>query len=258
MITTIDKVLLSEKSRLILAFVLIISISFTHIVFKPFQMAHYPIEDYIFVNIWYFVISTLTITIHLVLFPKHFSNRFKALLNLRDGLYFLFLSILLSTGILFFTMKIVCGYYPFSVERVVTGILALVAIGIIPLAIIYLFRKTDIKKNVSLVNGNSIFISDKYGEILVMNVLYVYSDKNYVIWVFNNGEEVKKMRVRDTIKGVESRLTTSQIIKSHRAFLVNRAIVEQISKCNSSHIIKLKGVDDSIPLSRNYRKNFIT
>lgn len=256
MILTIEKALLNERSRVILTVVIIMSVAFVHLVFKPFQMALYPMNDYVFVNSWYLILSSITVSAHLILFPKLFFDQFQKLIRSRSGVYLLLTSILISTGMLFFIMKVVFGFYAFTIERIITGIAALMALGLFPFAMIIYERKVN---NIGVRNTNkydTLSISDSHPSIQMKELLYIYSDKNYVVWVCNKAGEIEKIRVRGTLKTVECRLETSEVVRTHRAYLVNKSKIEKISKYHSSYSIKLGECEELIPLSRSFRNKF--
>lgn len=250
----ISNSLKNNSFRIKTVVIITISVSLFHLIFKPFQMAHYSFDDYLLVNFWYFIIVSCTISIHLILFPKIFQSKFETIVSSRKGLLGFILSFILLTGIFCFIFKVSFGFYEASLERISTGIAALVAFGLFPLLFFIPFGS---KFKLRSISPNEIAISGKTGFVRLSELLYIHSDKNYVVWVFKSDGEIKRIRVRETLTSVEKRLFEHPEIKrTHRAYLVNASKIESIKNNHSAYSIHLSELEEIVPLSRSYRDKF--
>ncbi len=88
-------------------------------------------------------------------------------------------------------------------------------------------------------------------------LLYAASDGNYVIFFLKRDGGIKKEMIRNSISNIEDQLShIPQIIRTHRAFIVNIHKV-LLKKGNSLGLrLKLTGIDEDIPVSRNNTEAF--
>ena len=87
--------------------------------------------------------------------------------------------------------------------------------------------------------------------------LYAASEGNYVVFHWMENNQVRKKLIRNSISNIEQQLSAIPFcIRTHRAFIVNvRQIVSQ--KGNTlGYRIKLEGVDDILPVSRQNAREF--
>ena len=248
--------LLEEKRvRIRLTVISVLMISFFYVAFRPFHMAHYGMNDFIFVNSAYAVISLVVLSFYLIVLPIYARNRFFQLIATPKRRLSLLLVIVFNLGLAFFLFKISFGYYDLSLERIATGLMAVFAMAIFPIILLKVVDKE--KEKVDEIENHKVLISEKNGEIVTENLLYIYSDKNYVVWVCSFDQKIEEIRVRETLKSVISRLeNTKEIVQTHRAFLVNRSKVKDIKRSDNSYRIILKDLSKEVPLSRNFRSQF--
>jgi hypothetical protein len=239
--------------RLYLVLGFVVLVGFVHFFLRPFQMAHYSTEDYLFVNSAYLVLATISASIHFLVAPKLWENRFLQMVDSAKGRLAIFSSLLLLTGVFFFFFKIGFGYYDFSLQRILTGVGALAGMSAIPLLVWLVIEKNS--QSTGVLDGRLVEISESHGQVLVNEVLYVYSDKNYVVWVCERNGELKEYKVRETLRSVEHRVS-GDLTRTHRAFLVNREKVKSIQRNHSSYEILLYKTTQKVPLSRSFRSNF--
>jgi hypothetical protein len=87
--------------------------------------------------------------------------------------------------------------------------------------------------------------------------VYAESDGNYVVFYLNTDKQVQKKIIRNSISNIEQQLSTVPfIMRIHRAFIVNvKQVVSQ--KGNTlGYSLKLNGIDDAIPVSRQNTRDF--
>ncbi len=88
-------------------------------------------------------------------------------------------------------------------------------------------------------------------------LLYATSDSNYVIFFLMRKGVLEKKMIRNSISNIEEQLShLPQMIRIHRAFIVN--IHKVLSKKGNSLGLRLKlsGIDEEIPVSRNKTEAF--
>jgi len=90
----------------------------------------------------------------------------------------------------------------------------------------------------------------------INNLLFAKADGNYVE-LFLKEEKVNKVLKRITIKELESVLKPySNIIKTHRSYLVNIYHIKNVSGNAQGYKLQLNNFDETIPVSRNMITNF--
>lgn len=89
--------------------------------------------------------------------------------------------------------------------------------------------------------------------------LFAESDGNYVVFYLLQKEKVQKFTIRNSISNIEQQV--SQIpwfFRTHRAFIINLKQIEQKKGNTAGYRLKVKGVNQEIPVSRQKTKSFDT
>ena len=102
-----------------------------------------------------------------------------------------------------------------------------------------------------------VIISDNEKEILRIHpdkLLAIESAKNYVMVYFeSDGKTVKKL-IRTSLSKLEAELTSESLLRCHRSHFVNLKKVEYTTGNSRALFIKIKGIENCIPVSRIYVK----
>ena len=104
--------------------------------------------------------------------------------------------------------------------------------------------------------------SDKL-RLLSDDIIYVKSADNYIeVYYFGNENnadsdlpytQVRKSLIRNTLKNIEKQLSGQKVfIRTHRTHIVNKKHMEKIERSYSGYSLKLFGVSEKIPISRQY------
>jgi hypothetical protein len=100
---------------------------------------------------------------------------------------------------------------------------------------------------------------DEKGELRLSvtkeNLLYIESADNYVeIWYLNK-ETPTKLVVRNSLKNIEKNLTNTNVVRSHRSYIVNLEAVKVIRRQKDGIYMEF-GIDrvPDIPISERYNK----
>jgi hypothetical protein len=87
--------------------------------------------------------------------------------------------------------------------------------------------------------------------------VYAESDGNYVVFYLNVNNQIRKNIIRNSINSIAQQLAAvPYLIRTHRGFIVNvKKVISQ--KGNSlGYRLKLGGIDDMVPVSRQNAREF--
>ncbi len=88
------------------------------------------------------------------------------------------------------------------------------------------------------------------------NLLVIESADNYVCVWYLNGETMRKMMVRTTLKLVSEQLSTTNILRCHRSYMINLDRVRVLRREKEGIFVEfgVEGVPD-IPISKTYSES---
>jgi len=90
-------------------------------------------------------------------------------------------------------------------------------------------------------------------ELLLNEIIFVQSADNYIELFYREEDQLKKKLIRNTLKNIEDQLNQyPNFIRCHRTTVVNIGFVEKLIRNYTGAILKLKGFDIEIPVSRQY------
>jgi len=88
-------------------------------------------------------------------------------------------------------------------------------------------------------------------------LLYAESEGNYVVFYLNIDNQIRKKVIRNSISNIEQQLAAIPfIMRTHRAFIVNIKNVVSQKGNTLGYRIKLSGIENEIPVSRQNTRNF--
>ena len=104
--------------------------------------------------------------------------------------------------------------------------------------------------------------SDKL-RLLQDDIIYVKSADNYIEIYYYDDEiksgpeqpypQVRSSLIRNTLKNIEKQLSEKKLfIRTHRTHIVNKNHIEKIERSYSGYSLKLYGISERIPISRQY------
>lgn len=88
------------------------------------------------------------------------------------------------------------------------------------------------------------------------SILFIESEKNYLIVYVLKQKESVAVKIRGTIKDILAELNPLHFKRTHRAFVVNLKYIENTSGNALGLKLKLKGIDVEVPVSKNFIKDF--
>lgn len=119
-----------------------------------------------------------------------------------------------------------------------------------------LMQKQVEKTEVDLQNKSIEFIAENSNERLnlpVADVAFIRSADNYVEIVFREGDKFRKRLIRSTLKNIEQQIKPySNFVRCHRICIVNSLFIEKLQRNYNNHLLRIKGYDEQIPVSRQY------
>jgi hypothetical protein len=87
--------------------------------------------------------------------------------------------------------------------------------------------------------------------------IYAESDGNYTAFHLKLDNQVKKKIIRNSISNIEQQLSPIPFLfRTHRAFIVNIKMVDSQKGNTLGYRIKLSGIEDEIPVSRQKTRDF--
>lgn len=111
------------------------------------------------------------------------------------------------------------------------------------------FTENYANKFVELISEND---SDNF-RIQVSEIVFIKSADNYIEVGYNDGSEVKKKMIRNTLKNVEQQLYEfNNFIRTHRTSLVNIQYIDKLNKNFNNYWLSLDNTKETIPVSRQY------
>lgn len=165
--------------------------------------------------------------------------------------------------------------FPFSIRVLLIFQLYTFSIAIIPITILVLIRQNRlllINKNAAeILNDNitpavanenfpeAVVLTAENGKtqlnIKVRDLAFIESDGNYLqIYALKNGS-MAATAIRSSIVKAESELVDyNQMMKCHRAFIVNRDFIENINGNAQGYRLGIKGSNKEVYVSRQYTK----
>ena len=222
-------------------------VSFILIVFKPFGFSEAPPDEAFRYALIFGVMGMLGLGLYLF-FIKYVLKVNQDHPSWTFGKWMIhnFIIILLFTVINYFLTVYSYGL-PHSFNHFTGVFWSALTIGIFPITLFGLLVMTRQSsknqkiadeihfKQGSIINNQANLVrlpihqSDKFFEINADNIICIEAMQNYVHIYYDQGEEVTKKIIRNTISDIEQALSKTNIQRSHRSFLVNTAKIETVS-----------------------------
>jgi len=89
------------------------------------------------------------------------------------------------------------------------------------------------------------------------DLIYIKSSNNYSEIFFKKEDKVKKTIVRVPISEIESKVNSEYLYRIHRGFIINFLAITKVLGNANKCSIKLKEIDEKIPVSRSKRKEML-
>ncbi len=150
----------------------------------------------------------------------------------------------------------------FSLKYTILGIC--LPYSFVILIIYYRKHRTEIeslKQKISDTSGPQLLVfKDERGKVKFSvhksDVLYLESTDNYVSVYYFLENKVQRKLLRSTLKKQEGMLSGASIIRCHRSFMINPGQIEIIQEEGKKLSVKLKHIENPIPVSGTYAPHF--
>lgn len=236
---------------------------------RPFGLNFISYRNFVFV--YFTTAAAFSSTLVTYIFPLLFKGFFNPQ-SWTKGKFFLFclfitLTMVVLSVIFFVLLKILdVNIAPYVNKNLTIIIPFTIVCSIFPSVTIYLY---EAKKSLNLSSQGQLqtfvysadelikFSGDTKNELRIHPDDFLYAEviKNYVTIYFLENDELKEFSLRATLSQImEDVAAYSNIIRCHRAFLVNLSHISEITGNSRGYIISLEKTKASIPVSRSYTK----
>ncbi len=245
------------------------------LIFQPFGLSQFDGSNKILIITGYGIITLVAILINSFIVPLCFKNWFhekswtvfKQIIIVSCILFTIGLGNFLYTCLFFNIFWSVYGFLLFQFYTLIIGVIPVVVITIIVQNkwliqnlksandlnkdIADIKTKIDNKQIICLIGDNQ-----KYKiEMELSQLLYIESTGNYIKIVYHKDNNAQNFILRCALKRAEMQLDEfKQIIKCHRAFIVNISNIIHIKGNAQGLQLLLKNTEAEIPVSRNLVK----
>ncbi|WP_346854055.1 LytTR family DNA-binding domain-containing protein [uncultured Draconibacterium sp.] len=108
---------------------------------------------------------------------------------------------------------------------------------------------------------NLIAFKDDNGKVrfsvLAKDLLVLESTDNYVSVLYILEGKLQRELLRNTMKNMEESFKDSSVVRCHRSYMVNTLNVEFVKKAGKKLLLKVRLIDNTIPVSEKYTSRFL-
>ena len=265
---------LPYKLKIIIAVSLFVLVF--HALFQPFQLSKYPVDLTPLVIAAYVSICIVVLSFNLFLIPGIIPELFKEeRWNAQSEILWIIWN-LGSVGLSIFSFKILYGFYAPNFSNFLNGFLALLAVGAIPVgAYVMINQMVLLKRNLRWAdemnrkisghlsekteNEVPVTLNSERGEgrieFRIKELLFIASISNYAEIYLRKDDAFSKSVLRSTLSKIESSLNDHpEVIRCHRAFLVNTKNIQSVKGNSQSCRLAFENLEEEVPVSRKYVK----
>lgn len=203
-----------------------------------------------------------------VVLPTLFHRLFESLILWQVIVFFLIFLLVLASTIYFYVYALQ-EQYDFVWKNYLIVLMRTFLITVIPSCVMVFYKhnsrlKSHLREATALnkklqsqhLSEEVTLTSENRNEALKLSsetFLYAESADNYCLIHFLQNGEANKEIFRITLKRVETELRPlSRVIRCHRSYIVNMAIVTKVEGNSRGLLLSLENVEQTIPVSRNY------
>ena len=242
-----------------------------YLFFQPLDLRNEDLNNRLVIIAGFGFITFFILGLNLIFLPLIFPKFFQTgkWNFIRDVILNAWIWILISTAYTFYAR------YVGLIDITAHSMFKILLLGLAPVAILIvvnqnkilkrylqnaleLIKKLDQDSDENQNEKHEILIeSDNKSESITIgsnSLILIKSANNYIEVFWMEEEKIHKKLIRNTLTNIENQLSNDPIfLRCHRTALINSAFVEQ--KVSDSHgfQIRLKGIDELIPVSRQYQ-----
>ena len=248
------------------------------LVFQPFGLHQLQVENRRILLAGYGLVTLLVLVVDLIIlqavFPGIFSENRWTLL--KEALFLLWIILTLTVGN--YAYSVLLAIVPWAGTKgllIFAGYTLAIAVPPIVVLVIVSYNRL-LRRNLSSAKEiNRMITGRKHArekeDRLIINsenrtqtletrasgLICIESVGNYVnIWTLEEGKIVRQM-MRSTLKEIERQVEKAgSLFKCHRAFIINLQHVEKVNGNSQGYRLRMKYLDQEVPVARNYSKSF--
>lgn len=194
--------------------------------------------------------------VHFTFFESIFNQKWH-LRGLKYNLVWYFILVVLGSQFIFILFNFFWNWQEWNIEAYLLIMKEFPLMMVLPLTIYFTFITLIKSKKIDkdFLSFQSINGKDHL-KIKLHDFLYANASENYITISFKSEKGVKQHLIRKPLKVLEQELKIfPEILRCHRSYLVNRLNIESINHSNGKIFIGV--VQDSLPVSKQYREQFI-
>lgn len=166
------------------------------------------------------------------------------------------------------------GISTLSFVQVTVSSLQVLAVGIIPVtglvALDYIrLLRNHLKKAAEInerleskpAHNKSVVLTDDNNRqrlrLTLRDLLFISSADNYVSVTYRSDDMIRRILLRGTLKRFARQISHPQVVRCHRSYIVNLEQVINLDGNAQGYLLRLRGTDRKIPVSRTYAKEVI-
>ena len=251
-------------------------ISLFMFVFQPFGLATIQFQNKILILFGYGAVTFVVLLFNMFVPPLVLNKTYteKNWTLKKQLIWVTWILFTIGIGNFLYTAWLISSFYSFKVFIIFQ--FYTLTIGAIPIFIITILKNnqllrenlksaTELNAEINTVKeetfekNNTIALyseNDKEKlEIIIADILFIESVGNYVEISFVKDNTVQKSLMRSSLKRIETQLESfPEILKCHRAFLVNKHNIVNVNGNSQGLKLQLKSITTEIPVSRNFVK----
>lgn len=254
------------------AFVIGLGISLLMLLLQPFGLSNVSVQHPALFLAGYGLVSCLTLLFNNLLVLRLFSD-----LNwnvIRQIAWTCWVVFCLGLANYAYTYAMI-DHFPFNLSILLTLQIYTFFIGFIPVSILVLIRQNRLlrqnRNTAAVLNeqlssvlasvdlADAVVLTAENGKtqlnIKIDDLAFIESEGNYIqIYARKNGS-IAVSTIRSSISKAEVELAAySQMMKCHRAYIVNKDFIESVSGNAQGYRLGIKGSDQAVYVSRQYTK----
>jgi hypothetical protein len=253
-----------------------IFISFFMLVFQPFGLQYLRIEFKPLLLAGYGLVTMIVLIFNLILLPKILPKIFdeETWTARKQIVWLLWIVISISVGNYFYSILFSIFAW-IGIKGIVTFMVFTLSIAIIPItAVTFISYNVILRRNIvssnqinTQINARGKKEEDPFVELEIFSgnqkykfkpedVVFIESEGNYINIHYLLDKKVKSQMIRSTIKNIESEIPNDQLLKCHRAFIVNPHFIEKVKGNSQGYNLVLSHISEEIPVARSFTKTF--
>lgn len=245
-------------------------------VFQPFGLQNTAIPGKIFILLGYGLVNMVILSFDLLvvpmLLPKLFTEtRWKVVHQIA---FLIFIVFTIGLGNYYYS-RYFFGFPPGGASGVLLFQFYTLVIAIFPITVVTILNyNRHLRRNLGLAGDMRrkveempphpertdkiisipVFSKDEKLEVRLSDLFYLHAEGNYIKVLSKRENKIHSTVIRSTMKTIEAELREyfPPLARTHRSYIVNIDLIEDVSGNSQGLLMDLKGLDHKVPVSRGY------